>query len=236
MTPPGWNGWLHHTVDTPPTKEDYRAPRMGAPPCRQSHRHAPRLSSGRLDDGDRPPPAGGGRLSALDAERLTSKTSRPPGGEGAFISPRFVDRQARDMGRAGRRCGGSESNDERENARRAPPRSPSARCCVAAPFAWPRLGRQDQPSDRRLRRVSTRSPAASSLSKSRSTRPCSSARCRSRRASATRARRPRRREPTASSRSTKSPRRRPTSASSPAGCSPPAPACTASSIPSTTSG
>src|SRR5579863_5587753 len=24
MTPPGWNGWLHHTVDTPPTKEDYR--------------------------------------------------------------------------------------------------------------------------------------------------------------------------------------------------------------------
>ncbi|MGA2795186.1 MAG: NADH:ubiquinone oxidoreductase subunit NDUFA12 [Roseiarcus sp.] len=25
MTPPGWNGWLHHTVDTPPTQEDYRA-------------------------------------------------------------------------------------------------------------------------------------------------------------------------------------------------------------------
>ncbi len=24
MTPPGWNGWLHHTVDTPPTQEDYR--------------------------------------------------------------------------------------------------------------------------------------------------------------------------------------------------------------------
>ncbi len=24
MTPPGWNGWLHHTVDTPPTEEDYR--------------------------------------------------------------------------------------------------------------------------------------------------------------------------------------------------------------------
>ena len=24
MTPPGWNGWLHHTVDTPPTAEDYR--------------------------------------------------------------------------------------------------------------------------------------------------------------------------------------------------------------------
>ncbi len=24
MTPPGWNGWLHHTVDTPPTEEDYK--------------------------------------------------------------------------------------------------------------------------------------------------------------------------------------------------------------------
>jgi NADH:ubiquinone oxidoreductase subunit len=24
MTPPGWNGWLHHTVDTPPSQEDYR--------------------------------------------------------------------------------------------------------------------------------------------------------------------------------------------------------------------
>jgi NADH:ubiquinone oxidoreductase subunit len=22
-TPPGWNGWLHHTVDTPPSQEDY---------------------------------------------------------------------------------------------------------------------------------------------------------------------------------------------------------------------
>ena len=23
MTPPGWNGWLHHTVDTPPSDESY---------------------------------------------------------------------------------------------------------------------------------------------------------------------------------------------------------------------
>lgn len=23
MTPPGWFGWLHHTVDTPPTQETY---------------------------------------------------------------------------------------------------------------------------------------------------------------------------------------------------------------------
>lgn len=26
LTPPGWYGWLHHTVDTPPCAEDY-APR-----------------------------------------------------------------------------------------------------------------------------------------------------------------------------------------------------------------
>ena len=24
-TPPGWNGWLHHTVDVPPSEEDYKA-------------------------------------------------------------------------------------------------------------------------------------------------------------------------------------------------------------------
>jgi len=24
MTPPGWNGWLHHTVDIPPSAEDYK--------------------------------------------------------------------------------------------------------------------------------------------------------------------------------------------------------------------
>ena len=24
MTPPGWNGWLHHTTDVPPTEEDYK--------------------------------------------------------------------------------------------------------------------------------------------------------------------------------------------------------------------
>jgi NADH:ubiquinone oxidoreductase subunit len=27
MTPPGWNGWLHQTVDTPPTEEEPYHPR-----------------------------------------------------------------------------------------------------------------------------------------------------------------------------------------------------------------
>jgi NADH:ubiquinone oxidoreductase subunit len=36
MTPPGWNGWLHHTVDLAPTEEDYKPhpwelPHMGNP-------------------------------------------------------------------------------------------------------------------------------------------------------------------------------------------------------------
>ncbi|MBV8471784.1 MAG: NADH:ubiquinone oxidoreductase subunit NDUFA12 [Hyphomicrobiales bacterium] len=36
MTPPGWNGWLHQTVDTPPTEEtyaprDWELPHMGNP-------------------------------------------------------------------------------------------------------------------------------------------------------------------------------------------------------------
>jgi NADH:ubiquinone oxidoreductase subunit len=35
-TPPGWNGWLHHTVDVPPTEDDYKPhpwqkPHMGNP-------------------------------------------------------------------------------------------------------------------------------------------------------------------------------------------------------------
>ena len=36
MTPPGWNGWLHHTVDVAPTEETYKAfgwekPHIGNP-------------------------------------------------------------------------------------------------------------------------------------------------------------------------------------------------------------
>ena len=31
MTPPGWNGWLHHTVDVPPSQEDYKAREWEAP-------------------------------------------------------------------------------------------------------------------------------------------------------------------------------------------------------------
>ena len=35
-TPPGWYGWLHHTVDTPPTQETYQPQGMGAAASAQS--------------------------------------------------------------------------------------------------------------------------------------------------------------------------------------------------------
>ena len=28
--PPSWHGWLHHTVDTPPTPESYKSARLDA--------------------------------------------------------------------------------------------------------------------------------------------------------------------------------------------------------------
>ena len=49
MTPPGWNGWLHHTVDMPPTEDDYTPRDWEKPHLRQSHRHAARLPPERLD-------------------------------------------------------------------------------------------------------------------------------------------------------------------------------------------
>ena len=32
-TPPGWYGWLHHTVDTPPTQENYEPREWELPYC-----------------------------------------------------------------------------------------------------------------------------------------------------------------------------------------------------------
>ncbi len=46
MTPPGWYGWLHHTVDTPPTKEDYKPREWELP-------HLPNLTG--TPDAWRPP-------------------------------------------------------------------------------------------------------------------------------------------------------------------------------------
>ena len=54
MTPPGWNGWLHHTVDTPPSEESY-TPREWELPHRGNPTGTPaRDSSEGLDSAPRP--------------------------------------------------------------------------------------------------------------------------------------------------------------------------------------
>ncbi len=60
MTPPGWYGWLHHTVDVPPTLEDYR-PRAWELPHQPNMTGTPqawRPPGSTLASGVRPPATG----------------------------------------------------------------------------------------------------------------------------------------------------------------------------------
>ena len=85
MTPPGWNGWLHHTVDTPPTEETYTPYSWELPhiPNTTGTPAAIRPKGSILLP--RPPPAGDrGRLRGLEPRPLS-----------AFISPRFTGRSTR---------------------------------------------------------------------------------------------------------------------------------------------
>lgn len=58
--PPDWHGWLHHTVDTPPSEEDYRAKPWQAPhsPNMTGTAQAYRPTGSTLVPGDRPPATG----------------------------------------------------------------------------------------------------------------------------------------------------------------------------------
>ncbi len=60
MTPTGWYGWLHHTSDIPPTKEDYQRRPWEAPflPNLTGTAHAYRPSGSLLASGVRPPSSG----------------------------------------------------------------------------------------------------------------------------------------------------------------------------------
>ena len=49
MVPPSWHGWLHHTVDTPPTEENYKPRAVAEAAPAESHRHAGGASPDRLD-------------------------------------------------------------------------------------------------------------------------------------------------------------------------------------------
>jgi NADH:ubiquinone oxidoreductase subunit len=58
--PPGWYGWLHHTVDVPPTKEDYK-PRPWELPHQPNLTGTPlawRPPGSTLAEGVRPPATG----------------------------------------------------------------------------------------------------------------------------------------------------------------------------------
>ena len=59
-TPPGWYGWLHHIVDTPPTAESYtpRDWQIGFQPNMTGTRFAYRPSGSMLRDSARPPATG----------------------------------------------------------------------------------------------------------------------------------------------------------------------------------
>ncbi len=69
MVPPSWHGWLHHTVDVPPTQEKVRAVSLGEAASAESDRHAGRVSSERIDTGAGPPPKGDRRLQGVGSRR-----------------------------------------------------------------------------------------------------------------------------------------------------------------------
>ena len=67
--PPSWHGWLHHTVDTPPTQESYQ-PRAWQKPHRPNMTGTPgAYAAARLDACRRPPAQGDRRLQGVDALR-----------------------------------------------------------------------------------------------------------------------------------------------------------------------
>ena len=76
--PPSWHGWLHHTVDTPPTQESYK-PRPWQKPHRPNMTGTPgALPATRLDARGRPPAEGDRRLQGLDPGKSVSQNRRAP--------------------------------------------------------------------------------------------------------------------------------------------------------------
>ena len=64
--PPSWHGWMHHTVDTPPTDETYKPHAVAEAAPAEYDRHAGRAAAARLDAGRGPPPEGDRRLQGLE--------------------------------------------------------------------------------------------------------------------------------------------------------------------------
>ena len=140
MTPPGWNGWLHHTVDTPPTSR-----RLQAPPLKTSiwaTRPARPLAI-------RPKGSTCGETGAARRARATTRPGVPAPerrGGGAFDSA-ALDRQI------GPACA-LHFSLRSDSAPFAPPRGPPAALFpLRARLRQRRSRGQDQPSDSRLRRA-----------------------------------------------------------------------------------
>ena len=82
--PPSWHGWMHHTVDVPPTEETLSAAALAEAAPAEPHRHARRAPPDRLDLGARPPAEGDRRLQGLESR--ASKLQRRSGASAAALS------------------------------------------------------------------------------------------------------------------------------------------------------
>ncbi len=78
MTPPGWNGWLHHTVDAAADRGRLQAPPVAIAAYGKPDRHAGRDPARRLDAEGRPTPAHRGRLRGLESRPLRRAAFIPP--------------------------------------------------------------------------------------------------------------------------------------------------------------
>ena len=87
--PPSWHGWLHHTVDVPPTEEKLSAAAVAEAAPAEPDRHARRAPPDRLDAGAGPPAEGDRRLQGLEAGPLRSAADaiRAPASRSALSRP-----------------------------------------------------------------------------------------------------------------------------------------------------
>ena len=73
---PDWHGWLHHTVDVPPTEESYQPRPWQKPHLPNLTGTAQRMASAGLDARRRQTSARDRRLQGLDPERIVGGPAR----------------------------------------------------------------------------------------------------------------------------------------------------------------
>ena len=95
-TPPGWNGWLHHTVDVAPTEEDYKPHPWENAAYAEPDRHAGGDPARRLDAEAGSAPAHRGRLRGLESRSLRRAAFIPPPLSGKAPAMDLFDSGSRD--------------------------------------------------------------------------------------------------------------------------------------------